>query len=135
MSRVDRLREVVRAQRIGDLRRAEFQAILDALAPDEEVRALAPAELRGRRGFVVATGRRVFFAHAGLAGTAITPVASTVVLPRLERDVDGTVALVFPGGIDGETRCEAVTAEHAESFRARVVGNAGNGGNGQGPQP
>ncbi|MFN2432539.1 MAG: hypothetical protein ABR599_06945 [Gemmatimonadota bacterium] len=127
MSKVDQLREVVRAQKLGDLRRAEFQAIVEALAPEERVRALAPAELRGRPGYVVATGRRVFFAHAGLAGTAITPVAPTLAAPRLVAEDGGSLSLVFRSSDGSEVVLEAIPPEHAQAFRARLPGSEENG--------
>lgn len=117
MPNVDSLRAVIRAQNLGErLRRAEFQAIVEALAPEESVRALAAAELRGREGFLVATERRVFFAHAGVAGTAVRPVTSSLETIQYLETQDGTVSLIFHAGEGEEVQLDQIPREHAEIF-------------------
>ena len=115
MDTVDSLRAVIRAQNLGEgLRRAEFQTIAEALVPGESVRALAPGELRGRAGYLVATERRVFFAHAGVAGTAVTPVASSMEAVQYVEGEDGSVSLIFRSGGGEEIRLDQIPRPHAQ---------------------
>lgn len=133
MSKVDQLREVIRSLQLSDsVRRAEFQAILETLAPDEDVLALARGELRGREGFLVATPRRVFFVHAGVAGRAITPIASSLTAVRYHENADGTVNLVFRSDGGHDVELEAVPKAHATEFARRLSAGRENG---PGPRP
>ncbi len=117
MSNPDSLRAVIRAQNLGEaLRRAEFQAIAEALLPDESVRALAPAELKGRQGYLVATDRRVFFAHAGMAGRLVSPVASALSGVQYVEDPDGSVSLIFRSQSGEEIRLDQIPKPHADVF-------------------
>lgn len=117
MASSDNLRAVIRAQNLGEaLRRAEFQAIAEALHPDESVRALAPAELRGRQGYLVATDRRVFFAHAGMAGRLVSPVASAFSGVQYVEDPDGSVSLIFRSQSGEEIRLDQIPKPHADVF-------------------
>lgn len=115
MANTDSLRAVIRAQKLGDaLRRSEFQAIAEALLADETVRALAPADLRGRQGYLVATDRRVFFAHAGVAGRMVSPVASSLSGVQYVEDPDGSVSLIFRSQGGEEIRLEQIPKPHAD---------------------
>lgn len=117
MANVESLRAVIRAQNLGDsLRRSEFQAIVEALVPGEEVRALASGEIYGRGGYLVATDRRVFFAHAGVAGTAVTPVASRLETVQYVEQHDGTVTLIFRSAGDQDVHLDQIPRSHAEVF-------------------
>jgi hypothetical protein len=108
----DSLRAVIRAQDLGEkLRRAEFQAIAEALLPDETVRALAPAELRGRQGYRVVTDRRVFFVHAG---RLVSPVASVLTGVQYVEDPDGSVSLTFRSNAGEVIRLEQIPKPHAD---------------------
>jgi hypothetical protein len=130
MADVENLRAVVRAQNLGDsLRRAEFQAILEALGPEESVLALAPAELRGREGYLVATERRVFFAHAGMAGTFAAPIASALEAVQYLENQDGSVSLIFRPGEGEEIQLDRIPRPHAEIF-ARFLTRRHDGGRG-----
>ena len=134
MSNSDSLRAAIRAQNLSEaLRRAEFQAIAEALLPEELVRALAPADLRGRQGYLVATDRRVFFAHAGMAGRLVSPVASTLSGVQFVEDAGGTVSLIFRSQGGDEVRLDQIPKAYAEAFaRSLTVGPepAGSGGDG-----
>ncbi|HEY7529335.1 MAG TPA: hypothetical protein VIC56_01505 [Gemmatimonadota bacterium] len=128
MATFESLRAAVRAHDLGDtLRRAEFQAILEALTAEEEVRALAPAELRGLRGFLVGTTRRVFFAHAGVAGRAVSPVAPAGQTPRSVGEAGGAVTLVFRGADGREVEVGSVPPRLARGFTAPAAAPRGNG--------
>ena len=133
MATFESLRAAVRAHDLGEtLRRAEFQVILEALTADEEVRALAPAELRDLRGYLVGTNRRVFFAHAGVAGRAVTPLASADRMARSVGGEGGAVTLVFRG-LDGkEVEVGGVPPRHARAFTGAPPPE---GGNGPAPHP
>ncbi len=131
MSNVDSLRAVIREQGLGDdLRRAEFQAIAEALAPGEEVRALAPAELRGRRGYLVATGQRMFFAHAGVAGTAISPIPGAFDSIRYVEDEEGGISLVIPTAVGEDVSLDGVPKPQAQAFARRLAASGAPGADG-----
>jgi hypothetical protein len=127
MSSIDDLRAVVRAQNLSELlRRSEFHAILGALAPQETVRALAPAELRGRQGFLVATDLRIFFVHAGAAGTMVAPVASNSQVVQYVETQAGTITLIFHSASGEPVQLDGIPRAHAEAL-ARVLTRASNG--------
>jgi hypothetical protein len=128
MATFESLRAAVRAHGLGEtLRRSEFQAILEALAPDEEADALAPAELRGLRGFLVGTNRRVFFAHAGVAGSAVTPVAPAGSTARSAAGDAGFLTLVFRGADGREVEVGNVPPAHARAFTGAPESSRANG--------
>ncbi|MBA2564649.1 MAG: hypothetical protein H0V09_04410 [Gemmatimonadetes bacterium] len=117
MTTVDQIREIVRAHGLGEaLRRSEFQVILEALGPDEPVLALAQAELRARRGYLVATGRRFLFVHAGVASRAVTPIPSSIRSVRYLETPSGRVSLVFESSENEETTLEEIPRAQAETF-------------------
>jgi hypothetical protein len=128
MSSIESLRAVVRAQHLSELlRRSEFHAILGALAPDEAVRALAPGELRGRQGYLVATDQRVFFVHAGVAGTMVAPVAASSQSVQYLEDDLGNVTLIFHSTSGEPVQLDGIPKPHADAV-ARSLTRISNGG-------